>query len=153
GDLNVETAKSGSQEKKKNISPKHQNAPPANGTKRCIYFPCSRRQFGLLEGSCHLDIQQGKKIDQERNFLVRTDHLSSWCIPSFLLPATDATYTILIDNVEKQTGSLYSDWDLLPAKQIKDLDAKKPKDWDDKEFIPNPEDKKPKGYDDIEKEI
>lgn len=37
----------------------------------------------------------------------------------------DATYSILIDNVEKQTGSLYSDWDLLPAKKIKDPEAKK----------------------------
>ncbi|PRQ42373.1 Calreticulin [Rosa chinensis] len=65
----------------------------------------------------------------------------------------DATYSILIDNVEKQTGSLYSDWDLLPPKKIKDPEAKKPEDWDDKEFIPDPEDKKPEGHDDIPKEI
>lgn len=37
----------------------------------------------------------------------------------------DATYSILIDNVEKQSGSLYSDWDLLPPKKIKDPEAKK----------------------------
>lgn len=37
----------------------------------------------------------------------------------------DATYSILIDNVEKQTGSLYTDWDLLPPKKIKDPEAKK----------------------------
>jgi len=37
----------------------------------------------------------------------------------------DATYSILIDNVEKQTGSLYSDWSLLPPKKIKDPEAKK----------------------------
>uniref|UniRef100_A0A9I9CIM6 Calreticulin n=1 Tax=Cucumis melo TaxID=3656 RepID=A0A9I9CIM6_CUCME len=65
----------------------------------------------------------------------------------------DATYSILIDNVEKQTGSLYSDWSLLPPKKIKDPEAKKPADWDDKEYIPDPEDKKPEGYDDIAKEI
>ncbi|KAL0919499.1 hypothetical protein M5K25_011594 [Dendrobium thyrsiflorum] len=65
----------------------------------------------------------------------------------------DATYSILVDNVEKQSGSLYSDWDLLPPKQIKDPDAKKPEDWDDKEYIPDPEDTKPEGYDDILKEI
>ncbi|KAI8018434.1 hypothetical protein LOK49_LG04G02804 [Camellia lanceoleosa] len=68
-----------------------------------------------------------------------------------LLP--NATYIILIDNVEKQTGSLFSDWDLLPPKKIKDPEAKKPEDWDEKEFIPDPEDKKPEGYDDIPKEI
>ncbi|GAU46392.1 hypothetical protein TSUD_375720 [Trifolium subterraneum] len=37
----------------------------------------------------------------------------------------DATYSILIDNVEKQTGSLYTDWNLLPPKKIKDAEAKK----------------------------
>ncbi|TVU44287.1 hypothetical protein EJB05_03723 [Eragrostis curvula] len=65
----------------------------------------------------------------------------------------DATYSILIDNVEKQSGSIYDDWDILPAKKIKDPEAKKPEDWDDKEYIPDPEDKKPEGYDDIPKEI
>ncbi|KAL8222822.1 hypothetical protein R6Q57_020221 [Mikania cordata] len=79
-----------------------------------------------------------------------TDQLSH--VYTFIL-RPDATYTILIDNVERQTGSLYSDWDLLPPKKIKDPEAKKPEDWDDKEFIPDPEDKKPEGYDDIPKEI
>ncbi|XP_024638651.1 calreticulin isoform X2 [Medicago truncatula] len=62
----------------------------------------------------------------------------------------DATYSILIDNVEKQTGSLYSDWSLLPPKKIKDPEAKKPEDWDDEEdgewtapTIANPEYKGP----------
>ncbi|KAJ4766488.1 Calreticulin [Rhynchospora pubera] len=70
-----------------------------------------------------------------------------------LIVKPDATYSILIDNVEKQTGSIYDDWDILPPKQIKDPEAKKPEDWDDKEYIPDPEDKKPEGYDDIPKEI
>ncbi|KAK4406749.1 Calreticulin-1 [Sesamum angolense] len=98
-----------------------------------------------------------------------TDQLTH--VYTFIL-RPDATYSILIDNVEKQTGSLYSDWDLLPPKKIKDPEAKKPEDWDDKEYIPDPEDKKPEpedwddkeyipdpedkkpeGYDDIPKEI
>nr|TKS13732.1 hypothetical protein D5086_0000049640 [Populus alba] len=37
------------------------------------------------------------------------------------------------------------DWDLLPPKQIKDPEAKKPEDWDDKEYIPDPEDKEARG--------
>jgi len=92
----------------------------------------------------------------ETNHLIKkdvpceTDQLTH--VYTFILKP-DATYTILIDNVEKQSGSLYSDWDLLPAKQIKDPEAKKPEDWDDKEYIPDPEDKKPEGYDDIPKEI
>ncbi|KAH0903424.1 hypothetical protein HID58_042927 [Brassica napus] len=91
-----------------------------------------------------------------------TNHLINKVVPcetdqlthvyTFIL-RPDATYSILIDNVEKQTGSLYSDWDLLPAKKIKDPSAKKPEDWDDKEYIPDPVDTKPAGYDDIPKEI
>ncbi|MBA0687443.1 hypothetical protein Goari_014982 [Gossypium aridum] len=79
-----------------------------------------------------------------------TDQLTH--VYTFIL-RPDATYSILVDNVEKQTGSLYTDWDLLPPKKIKDPEAKKPEDWDDKEYIPDPEDKKPEGYDDIPKEI
>ncbi|KAG2544730.1 calreticulin-like [Panicum virgatum] len=70
-----------------------------------------------------------------------------------LIIRPDATYSILIDNAEKQSGSIYDDWDILPPKKIKDPEAKKPEDWDDKEYIPDPEDKKPEGYDDIPKEI
>ncbi|KAJ8623345.1 hypothetical protein MRB53_031874 [Persea americana] len=70
-----------------------------------------------------------------------------------LIIRPDATYSVLIDNDEKQSGSLYADWDILPPKKIKDPEAKKPEDWDDKEYIPDPEDKKPEGYDDILKEI
>ncbi|XP_038993893.1 calreticulin-like isoform X2 [Hibiscus syriacus] len=76
-----------------------------------------------------------------------TDQLTH--VYTFIL-RPDATYSILIDNVEKQTGSLYSDWDLLPPKKIKDPEAKKPEDWDDGEdgewtapTIPNPEYKGP----------
>ncbi|XP_039120820.1 LOW QUALITY PROTEIN: calreticulin-like [Dioscorea cayenensis subsp. rotundata] len=65
----------------------------------------------------------------------------------------DSTYSILIDNEEKATGSLYTDWDLLPPKKIKDPEAKKPDDWDEKVYISDPEHKKPKGYDDIPKVI
>ncbi|XXG79136.1 hypothetical protein AAC387_Pa09g0274 [Persea americana] len=65
----------------------------------------------------------------------------------------DATYAILIDNEKKQSGNLSKDWDILPPRKIKDPEAKKPEDWDDKEYIPDPEDEKPKGYDDIPKEI
>ncbi|PKA55179.1 Calreticulin-2 [Apostasia shenzhenica] len=55
----------------------------------------------------------------------------------------DATYSILIDNEEKKQGSMYSDWDILPPRQIRDPNAKKPEDWDDRELISDPEDKKP----------
>ncbi|CAN0897238.1 CRT1 [Linum grandiflorum] len=50
-----------------------------------------------------------------------TDQLSH--VYTFII-RPDATYSILIDNVEKQTGSLYTDWSLLPPKKIKDPEAK-----------------------------
>ncbi|KAG0470247.1 hypothetical protein HPP92_016343 [Vanilla planifolia] len=65
----------------------------------------------------------------------------------------DASYSILIDNEEKQSGSIFNDWDLLPPRNIVDLNAKKPEEWDDKEHIADPEDKKPEGYDDIPAKI
>ncbi|CAK9183095.1 unnamed protein product [Ilex paraguariensis] len=51
-----------------------------------------------------------------------TDRLTH--VYTFILKP-DATYTILIDNVEKRYGSLYSDWKILPPKKIKDPKAKK----------------------------
>ncbi|KAJ0976346.1 hypothetical protein J5N97_018311 [Dioscorea zingiberensis] len=79
-----------------------------------------------------------------------TDQLSH--VYTFII-RPDSTYSILIDNEEKKSGNITSDWDILPPKKIKDPEAKKPEDWDDKEFITDPEDKKPEGYDDIPKEI
>ncbi|XP_047326722.1 calreticulin-like [Impatiens glandulifera] len=79
-----------------------------------------------------------------------TDQLTH--VYTFIL-RPDVTYSILVDNVEKQSGSLHADWDLLPPRQIKDPNSKKPEDWDDNEFIADPEDKKPEGYDDIPKEV
>eukprot|EP01018_Ginkgo_biloba_P009969 Gb_34343 [translate_table: standard] len=94
--------------------------------------------------------REGKNHPIKKDVPCETDQLTH--VYTFIL-RPDATYTILIDNEEKESGSLYTDWDILPPKQIKDPDAKKPEDWDDKEYIPDPEDKKPEGYDDILKEI
>ncbi|XP_020584318.1 calreticulin-like [Phalaenopsis equestris] len=94
--------------------------------------------------------RNGKNHLIKKKVAWETDQLSH--LYTFIIHP-DSKYSILVDNVEKQSGSLYSDWDLLPPKQIKDPDAKKPEDWDDKEYVPDPEDTKPEGYDDIPKEI
>jgi calreticulin len=65
----------------------------------------------------------------------------------------DNTYKVLIDENEVASGSLKDDWDMLLPKQIKDPNAKKPEDWDDRKMIPDPADKKPEGWDDIPAEI
>ena len=46
-----------------------------------------------------------------------------------------------------ESGSLEEDWDFLPAKKIKDPEAKKPDDWDEREKIDDPEDTKPEDWD------
>jgi len=64
-----------------------------------------------------------------------------------LILKSDNTYEVLIDNEKTQSGSLEEDWDFLAPKKIKDPNAKKPEDWDDKEFIDDTEDKKPEDWD------
>merc|ERR1711941_33700 len=61
----------------------------------------------------------------------------------------DQTYEVLIDNVEKRSGSLSEDWDFLAPKQIKDPNQSKPEDWVDEATIPDPDATKPEGWDDI----
>lgn len=51
-----------------------------------------------------------------------TDQLSH--VYTFII-RRDSTYSILIDNEEKQSGNITSDWDILPPKKIKDPEAKK----------------------------
>ena len=55
----------------------------------------------------------------------------------------DNTYKVLIDGEVVEKGELEADWDFLPAKKIKDPEAKKPADWEDRDKIDDPEDKKP----------
>ena len=48
-----------------------------------------------------------------------------------------------IDNEKVESGTLEEDWDFLPAKTIKDPEAKKPEDWDDRPKMDDAEDTKP----------
>lgn len=66
---------------------------------------------------------------------------------------SDATYEVFIDEKSKQAGSLEDHWDFLLPKEIKDPDQSKPADWVDEKKIPDPEDVKPEGYDDIPAQI
>lgn len=66
---------------------------------------------------------------------------------------SDGTYEVFIDEESKQAGSLEEHWDFLLPKEIKDPDQSKPADWVDEKKIPDPEDVKPEGYDDIPAQI
>ncbi|KAF2353324.1 Calreticulin/calnexin [Trinorchestia longiramus] len=64
-----------------------------------------------------------------------------------LIVNPDNTYEVKIDNEKVESGELEADWDFLPPKEIKDPDAKKPEDWDDRATIPDPDDTKPEDWD------
>ncbi|CAD7091820.1 unnamed protein product [Hermetia illucens] len=64
-----------------------------------------------------------------------------------LIVKPDNTYEVLIDNEKVESGNLEDDWDFLPPKKIKDPEAKKPEDWDERATIPDPDDKKPEDWD------
>lgn len=49
-----------------------------------------------------------------------------------LIVQPDNTYEVLIDNEKVESGNLEDDWDFLPPKKIKDPEAKKPEDWDER---------------------
>uniref|UniRef100_A0A1A8KH74 Calreticulin n=1 Tax=Nothobranchius kuhntae TaxID=321403 RepID=A0A1A8KH74_NOTKU len=59
----------------------------------------------------------------------------------------DQTYEVKIDNEKVESGTLEDDWDFLPPKKIKDPEAKKPEDWDDRPKIDDVDDKKPEDWD------
>merc|ERR1712141_365965 len=64
-----------------------------------------------------------------------------------LIVKPDNTYEVLIDNEKAESGSLEEDWDMLPAKKIKDPEAKKPEDWVDNAKMDDLEDSKPEDWD------
>lgn len=81
-----------------------------------------------------------------KNIPCETDELTH--VYTLILHSNN-TYKVLIDNEQKEEGSLYEDWEILKPKTIKDPSATKPEDWDERAQIPDPEDKKPEGHDDI----
>lgn len=60
-----------------------------------------------------------------------------------LILRPDQTYEVKIDNEKVESGTLEEDWDFLPPKMVKDPEARKPEDWDDRAKIDDPEDTKP----------
>jgi len=70
-----------------------------------------------------------------------------------LIVKPDNTYEVLIDLESVRTGSLEESWNFLLPLQIRDPAVSKPTDWVDAKKIPDPEDTKPAGYDDVPAEI
>ena len=70
-----------------------------------------------------------------------------------LVVKPDNTFEVFIDLDSVRKGALDEAFDFLLPKTIKDPSVSKPADWVDAKKIPDPEDKKPEGYDDIPAEI
>lgn len=60
-----------------------------------------------------------------------------------LVVKPDNTYKVLIDVEVVEKGELEKDWPFLAPKKIKDPEAKKPEDWDDRAKIDDSSDTKP----------
>ncbi|XP_011628731.1 calreticulin-3 [Amborella trichopoda] len=93
---------------------------------------------------------QGQNYPIKKDLQCETDKLTH--VYTFIL-RPDTSYSLLVDNKEKESGTMYTDWDILPPQKIKDVNAKKPKDWDDREYINDPDAVKPEDYDSIRAEI
>ena len=65
---------------------------------------------------------EGQYYPTKKDIQCETDKLTHFY--TFIL-RPDATYSVLIDNRERETGSVYTDWDILPPPKIKDVHAKK----------------------------
>ncbi|XP_050257453.1 calreticulin-3-like [Quercus robur] len=63
---------------------------------------------------------QGQNYPIKKDLECETDKLTHFY--TFIL-RPDATYSILIDNRERDSGSMYVDWDILPPRKIKDVRA------------------------------
>jgi calreticulin len=94
--------------------------------------------------------KDGKNHLTKKDIPCETDELTHLYT---LLLKPDNSYEVLVDTVSRHNGTLYEDFDILPAKTIKDPDATKPEDWDERERIPDETDVKPEGYDDIPPKI
>ncbi|KAI6649504.1 Calreticulin-like [Oopsacas minuta] len=64
-----------------------------------------------------------------------------------LILNSDNTYEVKIDNSKVESGKLEDDWSFLKPMKIKDPEAKKPANWDDKKKIDDPSDEKPEDWD------
>ncbi|KAG7264182.1 hypothetical protein CRUP_009736 [Coryphaenoides rupestris] len=91
----------------------------------------------------HVDLQlQGQNHLIKKDIKCKDDELSHLYT---LILNPDHSYEVKIDNEKVESGTMEEDWDLLPAKKIKDPEAKKPEDWDDHEKMDDPTDTKPEG--------
>jgi len=87
---------------------------------------------------------KGKNLLTKKDIRCKDDELTHLYT---LILNSDNTYEVQIDGSKVESGKLEEDWDFLAPKTIKDPEAKKPTDWDDRAKIDDPDDKKPEDFD------
>jgi calreticulin len=87
---------------------------------------------------------KGKNLLTKKDIRCKDDELTHLYT---LILNSDNTYEVRIDGSKVESGKLEDDWDFLAPKTIKDPDAKKPADWDDRAKIDDPDDTKPEEWD------
>jgi len=87
---------------------------------------------------------KGKNLLTKKDIRCKDDEMTHLYT---LIVNPDNTYEVRIDGTKAESGDLEADWEFLPPKKVKDPEAKKPEDWDDKELIDDPEDTKPADWD------
>lgn len=65
---------------------------------------------------------QGQNYPIKKDLQCETDKLTHFY--TFIL-RPDASYSVLIDGRERDSGTMYTDWDILPPRKIKAVNAKK----------------------------
>lgn len=110
-----------------------------------VYFPdhqSTPHTYPSEDKHCSWSLScSGKILIESWTFLFPQDDEFTHLYTLILKP--DNTYEVRIDGSKVESGELEADWDFLPPKKIKDPEAKKPEDWDDKAKIDDPEDAKP----------
>jgi len=93
---------------------------------------------------------KGKNLLIKKEIPAETDQMTHLYT---LIVNSDNTYEVRIDNVKKESGSLFEDWEFTLPKKIKDPSVTKPSDWVDEPMIDDVNDVKPADYDSVPKEI
>merc|ERR1712216_150047 len=92
----------------------------------------------------------GKNLLTKKTIPCETDELTHVYT---LIVHPNNTYAVLVDNEVRESGDLEDHWDFLPPREIRDPEASKPEDWDDRARVPDETDVKPEGWDDIPETI
>ena len=106
-------------------------------------------QCGYSTRKTHVILHSDKKkenLQTKKSVKCETDKKSHRYT---LIVKPDNTYEVQIDGTKTESGALGDDFDFLVPKKIKDPNASKPADWVDSPTMPDPEDVKPAGWDDV----